>query len=453
MRFFEAPSEPAKSPRLRVDSLESSLHKKARVVHMQATKERRDWVDVCDYQRLQPGRGVCALVAGEQVAIFRVAPGDELLAISNYDPFSKAFVLSRGIVGSKGDVVKVASPVYKQNFDLRTGRCLDDPSVQLRTYPVKVEDRRVKVGVLRGTARPSSSPPAITATASPSQPATKEPPARATQGPLTGRTIALVATRELALLHRMLEEKGATTISYPIVRIADSPDTAPIEAFLRDLATGNVDAVILSTGEGVRRLLGFAARMGLRGEVMAALTKIVTVARGPKPARALRELGLLPTIAVEQPTTEGVIDALQSRTWQGARVGVQLCGEKPNLKLFQFLKAAGAAAQGVAPYVYAPASGDDKIAQLIRHMSMGEVDAVAFTCSAQVDRLFAVAKSHSMDDTLRRGLRRTQVAALGPVVAAALRDRDCRVDIIPDRSFFMRSLVKEIVTSLRKSKS
>ena len=116
------------------------------------------------------------------------------------------------------------------------------------------------------------------------------------------------------------------------------------------------------------------------------------MARGPKPARALRELGLLPTIAVEQPTTEGVIDALQSRTWQGARVGVQLCGEKPNLKLFQFLKAAGATAQGVAPYVYAPASGDDKIAQLIRHMSMGEVDAVAFTCSAQVDRLFAVAK-------------------------------------------------------------
>src|SRR3954468_23141535 len=167
---------------------------------MQAMKERRDWVDVCDYQRLQPGRGVCALVGGEQVAIFRVAPGDELLAISNYDPFSKAFVLSRGIVGSKGDVVKVASPVYKQNFDLRTGRCLDDPSVQLRTYPVKVEDKRVKVGVLRGTAVPSSPPPANVATASPSQPATREPPARATQGPLSGRTIALVATRELALL-------------------------------------------------------------------------------------------------------------------------------------------------------------------------------------------------------------------------------------------------------------
>ena len=67
--------------------------------------------------------------------------------LSNYDPFSEAFVLSRGIVGSRGDVPKVASPVYKQSFDLRTGVCLEDPSVTVATFPVRVVDGRVTVGL------------------------------------------------------------------------------------------------------------------------------------------------------------------------------------------------------------------------------------------------------------------------------------------------------------------
>ena len=103
------------------------------------------WVDVCAFHELQPDRGVCALVGSQQIAIFRTTPGDDLYAVSNYDPFSGAFVLSRGIVGTKGDVPKVASPVYKQAFDLRTGICIDDPSVRIRTYGVRVVDGRVQV--------------------------------------------------------------------------------------------------------------------------------------------------------------------------------------------------------------------------------------------------------------------------------------------------------------------
>ena len=101
------------------------------------------WVDVCPFDLIVPDRGVCALVAGHQVAIFRVE--DQLFALSNFDPFSSAFVLSRGIVGTRHDRLKVASPVYKQNFDLRTGECLDDPTVVLPTYEVRVVDGRVQV--------------------------------------------------------------------------------------------------------------------------------------------------------------------------------------------------------------------------------------------------------------------------------------------------------------------
>lgn len=97
----------------------------------------RMWVDVCPLADLIPGRGVCALVGSYQVAVFRVGP-DEVYALSNYDPFSRAFVLSRGIVGSRGDVLKVASPVYKQSFDLQTGACLDDDAVSVPTFDVQV---------------------------------------------------------------------------------------------------------------------------------------------------------------------------------------------------------------------------------------------------------------------------------------------------------------------------
>lgn len=103
------------------------------------------WVDVCGVDDLVPGRGVAALVGSHQVAVFRVPPDGELFALSNYDPFSKAFVLSRGLVGSTEESVTVASPVYKQRFDLRTGRSVDDPTVTVATYEVRAHDGRVQV--------------------------------------------------------------------------------------------------------------------------------------------------------------------------------------------------------------------------------------------------------------------------------------------------------------------
>ena len=102
------------------------------------------WVDVCPLEKLIPGRGVAAMVAGLQVAVFRIA-GEEIYALSNFDPFSGAFVLSRGIVGSRAERLKVASPVYKQSFDLETGVCLDDATVSVRRFEVRVLDGMVQV--------------------------------------------------------------------------------------------------------------------------------------------------------------------------------------------------------------------------------------------------------------------------------------------------------------------
>lgn len=110
------------------------------------------WQDVCELEELLPGTGVAALIDEKQVAVVRSSDGAAVYALSNYDPFSHANVISRGIVGDRGGVPKIASPMYKHNFDLRTGACLDNASVQLQTYPVRVVDGRIQVAFVPGEA-------------------------------------------------------------------------------------------------------------------------------------------------------------------------------------------------------------------------------------------------------------------------------------------------------------
>ena len=102
------------------------------------------WTTVCALDLLGVDRGVAALVEGHQVAVFRLASGD-IYAIDHQDPFSGANVLARGLVGTRGNVPTVASPVYKQVFDLTTGICLDDESVAVRSWPVRVVDGIVEI--------------------------------------------------------------------------------------------------------------------------------------------------------------------------------------------------------------------------------------------------------------------------------------------------------------------
>ncbi|MCU4185271.1 nitrite reductase small subunit NirD [Acidiferrimicrobium sp. IK] len=127
----------------------------------------RRWVRVCSTRELQPGRGVAALVDGQQVALFLLpGPGgtdaSRLRAIDNHDPVSGANVLARGLIGSAGDVTYVASPMHKQRFDLASGRCLDGDHPPVRVWPVRVWGSTVEVlavsGDDRGDHRPAPTP-------------------------------------------------------------------------------------------------------------------------------------------------------------------------------------------------------------------------------------------------------------------------------------------------------
>ncbi len=104
------------------------------------------WLRVCALDDLVPDRGAAALVDGQQVALFRLGTG-EVHAVDHRDPFTGANVLARGLVGTRGELATVASPLHKQVFSLTTGQCLDDPDVRLRVWPVRVVDGQVEVGV------------------------------------------------------------------------------------------------------------------------------------------------------------------------------------------------------------------------------------------------------------------------------------------------------------------
>jgi nitrite reductase (NADH) small subunit len=107
-----------------------------------------NWVSICALDDIVPNTGVCALVEGKQVAVFNVAQGGgSVYAIDNYDPCSQAAVLSRGLIGSLGERIVVASPIYKQHFDLRTGECLEAPEHSVSAFAAQVKDGQVWVAV------------------------------------------------------------------------------------------------------------------------------------------------------------------------------------------------------------------------------------------------------------------------------------------------------------------
>ncbi len=264
--------------------------------------------------------------------------------------------------------------------------------------------------------------------------------------PLAGRTIAVPETREIEVFAAMLERRGASVVRCPMVAILDAPDPAPVLHFSRRFAQGGCDDLILLTGEGLRRILACIERHepALRAGFLQALARVRKITRGPKPARALRELGLKPDIAADRPTTAGVIATLRAHDLKGRRVGVQLYGTEPNRPLVDFLGAAGASVLVVAPYVYADAADAEAVLSLIKRMRAGEVDAIAFTSTPQVERLFAAAPA----ETVTAALAETLVAAVGPVVAEALQKHGVNARLMPEESFFLKPLTSVLEDAL-----
>jgi len=160
---------------------------------------------------------------------------------------------------------------------------------------------------------------------------------------LKGRRIAVPETRQLDLLMSMLSARGAIPVPCPLVAILDVADSAPVERWLHRFIARPCDDLVLLTGEGLRRLIGCADRAGIRPAFIAALASPRKFARGPKPVRALREIGMDADIVAPVPTSAGVVDALGASDLSGRRVGVQLYPDGDHQLLLGYLADAGRA--------------------------------------------------------------------------------------------------------------
>src|SRR3954447_12806029 len=269
---------------------------------------------------------------------------------------------------------------------------------------------------------------------------------------LKGYRILILETREEAQFARLLTEQGADVLQCPMFTIHDAPDPAPVEAWIRRFIADPFDDLVLMTGEGLRRLMKLARRIELDGDFVAALATSRKFARGPKPGRALREIGLEPQQTTEKPTSEGVAEMLARVDLRGHRVGLQLYPDKDHGVLIGAIMAQGAEVDTVLPYVYDAQAADANIVTAIEEMAQGRVDAIALTSSGQVRRLFEVAQAHRCEARLREGLKHTPIASVGPVVSGELQSHGLRPDITPaNDAFFMKPLISAVAASLNKS--
>ncbi len=269
---------------------------------------------------------------------------------------------------------------------------------------------------------------------------------------LSGYRILILETREEAQFSRLLTEQGADVLQCPMFAIHDAPDSKPIAAWIRRFIEKPCDDLVLMTGEGLRRLIKVARRIDVEQDFIAAVGRARKFARGPKPGRALREIGLEPQVTTEKPTSEGIVEMLSRVDLRGHRVGLQLYPDKDHSVLIRAITAQGAEVDTVLPYVYDAQAADANIVTAIDEMAQGRIDAIALTSSGQVRRLIDVAQAHGCEARLRDGLARTPIASVGPVVSDELKSHGLRADISPaNDAYFMKPLISAMAAALGQS--
>ena len=191
---------------------------------------------------------------------------------------------------------------------------------------------------------------------------------------LNGYRILILETREEAQFSRLLSEQGADVLQCPMFAIHDAPDPAPVEAWIMRFIDQPFDDLVLMTGEGLRRLMKVARRMGIEQAFIAAVGKARKFARGPKPGRALREIGLEPQLTTEKPTSEGIAEMLSRVDLKGHRVGLQLYPDRDHSALIGAIEAQGAKVDTVLPYVYDAQAADTNIVTAIDEIQYVTLD-------------------------------------------------------------------------------
>jgi uroporphyrinogen-III synthase len=245
--------------------------------------------------------------------------------------------------------------------------------------------------------------------------------------------IALLESRMSHELARLVEKHGGDPVCVPAVR--ESPELSPesLLKLIEDLRGDRHEIVIFMTGVAVSLLFEVADQVGKRPDLVAALKRLTTVCRGPKPTAALRGFGVPPTLTAREPFTSAeLIDALAGIELKGRRVILLHYGERSET-LAETLLARQAQLDELWLYRWLMPEDTSPLASLVQRMIDGEIEALTITCQIQFRHLMAVAEAHHTDRDLVRALNdKVVVAAVGPTCAAVLRAYGVRVQVMPD---------------------
>ena len=250
-----------------------------------------------------------------------------------------------------------------------------------------------------------------------------------------GRRVAAFESRNATEMSRMIEKFGGEAFVSPSMReVALEENQAAVE-FAQRLVTGNVDAVVFLTGVGFKHLLAAVERNVERQRYLNALSDITTIARGPKPVAAMKEVGLTPTVRVPEPNTwRDILTTIDNQmSIANQTVAVQEYG-KPNPSLVAGLEARGARVLNVSVYRWDLPVDLEPLQTNVRRLANGELDVVLFTSANQVTNMLRVAEQLGVADSLRECLSETIVASIGPTTSEMLRDCDLPVDLEPNHS-------------------
>ena len=251
---------------------------------------------------------------------------------------------------------------------------------------------------------------------------------------LTGLRVVSFESRRSAEVAELIRNHGGTPMQAPSMREIPLTDQHEALAFGEALVGGSFDILILLTGVGTRLLVTTLATRRPREEVVAALGRLTLVCRGPKPIAALREVGLVPTLAVPEPNTwRDLLSALDGTLpIAGKRVAVQEYGAR-NEELLAGLRQRGAQVATVPVYGWALPEDTAPMRAAIERLVAGEVDAVLVSSATQIDNVFHVAAGIGAADALRAALReRTVVGSIGPITTAALQHHGVEPDLQPE---------------------
>lgn len=249
-----------------------------------------------------------------------------------------------------------------------------------------------------------------------------------------GRAVVSFESRRAVEMASLITRHGGSPVSAPSMREVTLAENEAALAFARDLGAGSFEVVILMTGVGTRALLEEIAPALDRAAFAGALARVpLVIARGPKPASVLREIGAQGFVTVPEPNTwREVVREVEARAaLAGKRVAVQEHGA-PSVELYEALRGAGAEVTAVPVYKWALPEDTGPLRRGLRALAEGEARVALFTSRAQVEHALAIAAEEGIAGALRERLARGVVASIGPVCSEALRSEGLPPDLEPE---------------------